>query len=165
MRLRDIVNKAETEYEKQHAKTEWFGFHAPEHSYDPSNIRFDVFNRHAWSWFCEYLMTPAEWNEYVAISIWEEENGWPAVTYGTPPALQKEAEKNASGIMKSNKPPKRGRKSWTERTPTPGPNGKSSTGIFNASWRNRKTSQNRRLPKQSYRGRTDSVPIGIGVNA
>lgn len=70
----------------------WFGFHAPVHPYDPANIRFDIFNRNAWEWFCLLQMSATELDEYVAISVWNTVNGYPLTTYGTAPDLQAEAE-------------------------------------------------------------------------
>ena len=71
---------------------EWFGFHAPVHSYDPPNVRWDILNRHAWRYFCYLQMTGIELDEYMAISVWNTANGYPLVSYGVSPELRSQAE-------------------------------------------------------------------------
>ena len=71
---------------------EWFGFHAPVHSYDPPNVRWNILNRHAWGYFCIMQMTSTELDEYMAIDVWNAVNGNPLITYGASPELRSQAE-------------------------------------------------------------------------
>jgi len=70
----------------------WFGFHAPVHPYDPPNVKFDIFNRNAWRWFCYLQMTPIELDECMSIDVWNADNKHPLVTYGTAPDLRNQAQ-------------------------------------------------------------------------
>jgi hypothetical protein len=89
-RVDEVSRRLETDIRK--GPTPWFDFHAPVHSYDPPNVKFDFFNRNAWEYFCYLQMKPIDWDEYVAISIWNADNNYPLVSRDASPEQRSQAE-------------------------------------------------------------------------
>jgi hypothetical protein len=89
-RLDEVSRRLEADVSR--GRSDWFGFRAPVHSYDPPNVKFDILNRNAWEYFCYLQMTSIELDECMRISVWNEENHYPLVVHGVSPELRSQAE-------------------------------------------------------------------------